>query len=66
MGSIIFRTSLFDPSVPFSLHSALDVLRFRVCPCADSHGMTHVLLQDFAISSYRDFHLYGVDVLSLR
>ena len=66
MEGITPRTSLFNLGVRVSLHPAFDVLSFRICPCADNHGMIHVLLQGFAISNYYDFHLRDVDVLSLR
>ena len=66
MEAIMPRTSLFNLGVRVSLHPAFDVLSLSTCSCAGVYGRTHVLLQDFPISSYYDFHLHDVDVRSLH
>ena len=66
MGGIIHRTSLLDPSVRFSPHSALETLSCSFCSCEDNGDKTHVKLQDYPVSSFHDYHLGDVGVFFLH
>ncbi|TYT72152.1 hypothetical protein FXO09_05645 [Microcystis aeruginosa KLA2] len=46
MGGIILRTSLLEPSVRLSPHSAPDNLSFHFCTCGCNRGMIRVLPKD--------------------
>ena len=65
MGESPLRTSLFDPSVRISTHSALETLSFRFClyvPYGYIDDNFGVLQQDCCTSSCRDFRRRGVGV----
>ncbi|ELS44652.1 MAG: hypothetical protein ACKO7A_13300 [Microcystis sp.] len=47
MGGIILRTSLLEPSVRLSPHSAPDNLSFHFCTCGCNRGMIRVLPKDY-------------------
>jgi hypothetical protein len=61
---IIPSPSLLDLDVPISVHPAPDILNFRFCSCGCNRDRTRVLLPDYSVSNYHDFHLHDVDVLS--
>ena len=47
MGDIILRTSLLEPSVRLSPHSAPDNLSFHFCTSGCNRGMIRVLPKDY-------------------
>ena len=65
MGGIILRTSLLNPSVRLSPHSASDILKlFGFCSCECSHDKTRVLPLDFLFSSCYDYRQCDVSELA--
>ena len=58
------RPSQLDPYVPVSVHTAPDVLSYRVCSCEHSRGNSDEPLEGCYRSSCYGRHQYGVARLS--